>query len=77
MMKFHRLVYGLLAMLAVSFIFMNGCLLRQNVDYRSANRHLILQNDSLIGLIIDMNHKMRQVRKDSSLIRDVSQNIKK
>jgi hypothetical protein len=41
------------------------CLFNQNTTYKSANRKLILQNDSLTGVTIELNRKIDRSKADS------------
>jgi hypothetical protein len=57
-MKKERSVYVFLMFLTGILMAVSGCLFSQNLDYRSVNRELILQNDSLMSVLIDMNRKI-------------------
>jgi len=47
-----------LTLMATNFIFV-----KQNIQYRSINRKLILQNDSLKGAIIELKSKIDNPKK--------------
>jgi hypothetical protein len=39
-------------------VVVSGCLFKQTVDYKWENRELILQNDSLRGVVIELTRKL-------------------
>lgn len=49
----------------VSLIIGSSFFAKQTIDYRFANRKLILQNDSLKSVIIELNNKIEDYQKDS------------
>jgi len=57
-MKLPRPVYILLIAFLLTLIVMTGGLLKQNIAYRTANRKLLLQNDSLTGVTIELSRKI-------------------
>jgi hypothetical protein len=57
-MKLPRPVYILLIAFLITLIVMTGCLLKQNIAYRTAHRKLLLQNDSLTGVTIELSRKI-------------------
>jgi type II secretory pathway component PulK len=57
-MKVKRSVLVLLLVFALTLITITGCLYQQTLSYKSVNRTLILQNDSLIGVVIELNRKV-------------------
>ena len=58
-----RLLYILFFGVPVTLIVTSSFLAKQTVDYKSANRTLILQNDSLRGVVIDLNRKLQEAEK--------------
>jgi hypothetical protein len=42
----------------ILLVMVSGCLIKNTVDYKMANRKLILQNDSLRAVIIDLTRKI-------------------
>ena len=57
-MKIRRPVYiGLFAFVTM-LAAVSGCLFKQTIDYKWANRELILQNDSLKGVVIELTRKI-------------------
>ncbi|WP_207513901.1 hypothetical protein [Longitalea luteola] len=61
-MKAKR-VYILYFIIPVSLIVGSSFFVKQTIDYRSANRKLILQNDSLKSVIIELNHQIENYEK--------------
>jgi len=55
-MKFRSSLSFLSSIVVIVLIILNGCLLKQNISYSNKNRELILQNDSLIAVMIEL-HK--------------------
>jgi len=53
----HPLSIFLFAIIA-TLVIVSGCLFKQTIDYKSENRQLILQNDSLTGVVIELNRKI-------------------
>lgn len=51
----------------VSLIIGSSFLVKQTIDYRLANRKLILQNDSLQSVIIELNHEISNCKNATSL----------
>lgn len=56
-MKQDRSRRIILLILSGMLVVVSGCLFSQNIEYKSANRKLILQNDSLMSVLINMNRK--------------------
>lgn len=57
-MNLSRTTYFSMMVFTVMLIALVGYLFRQNNIYRSANRKLILQNDSLTSVVIELNRKV-------------------
>jgi hypothetical protein len=57
-MKLRRPVFTCLLAFMTMLVAVSGCLFKQTIDYRSANRELILQNDSLKGVVIELTRKI-------------------
>ncbi|HUP14173.1 MAG TPA: hypothetical protein VM187_18255, partial [Niastella sp.] len=57
-MKMRRSVYACLLAFTLMLVAVSGCLLKQTIDYKWANRELILQNDSLKGVVIELTRKI-------------------
>jgi hypothetical protein len=57
-MKIKRSVYTLLFAFIIMLVVVSGCLFKQTIDYRWENRELILQNDSLKGVVIELTRKI-------------------
>jgi hypothetical protein len=57
-MKIKRSVYTLLFAFIIILVVVSGCLFKQTIDYRWENRELILQNDSLKGVVIELTRKI-------------------
>jgi hypothetical protein len=57
-MKIKRSVYAFLLAFIIMLVVVSGCLLKQTFDYKWENRELILQNDSLRGVVIDLTRKI-------------------
>lgn len=57
-MRIRRLVFLLIFALPLTLMTTSAFFAKQTIDYRSANRKLILQNDSLNGAIIELNKKI-------------------
>lgn len=57
-MKIKRSVYTLLVAFIIMLGVVSGCLFKQTIDYKWENRELILQNDSLKGVVIDLTRKI-------------------
>jgi hypothetical protein len=57
-MKIKRSVYTLLLAFITMLVVVSGCLFKQTVDYKWENRELILQNDSLRGVVIELTRKL-------------------
>lgn len=54
-MKLKRPFYLSLLTIVAILIFTSGGLFKKAVDYKQENRKLILQNDSLQGVVISLN----------------------
>jgi hypothetical protein len=61
-MKIKRSVYQLLLAFIIMLVVVSGCLFKQTIDYKWENRELILQNDSLRGVVIELNRKIGTTR---------------
>jgi hypothetical protein len=57
-MKLRRSVYTCLLAFIIMLVGVSGCLFKQTIDYKWANRELILQNDSLKGVVIELTRKI-------------------
>jgi hypothetical protein len=57
-MKMRRSVYTCLLAFILMLAAVSGCLFKQTIDYKWANRVLILQNDSLKGVVIELTRKI-------------------
>ena len=57
-MKIKRSVYKVLFAFIIMLVVVSGCLFKQTIDYRWENRELILQNDSLKGVVIELTRKI-------------------
>jgi hypothetical protein len=57
-MKIKRSVYTVLFAFIIMLVVVSGCLFKQTIDYRWENRELILQNDSLKGVVIELTRKI-------------------
>ncbi|THU41141.1 hypothetical protein FAM09_03230 [Niastella caeni] len=57
-MKIKRSVYIFLLAFVIMLVVVSGCLFKQTVDYKWENRELILQNDSLRGVVIELTRKL-------------------
>jgi hypothetical protein len=53
-MKLKRPVYTIVLAFITILVVVSGCLFKQTIDYKWANRELILQNDSLKGVVIEL-----------------------
>jgi uncharacterized membrane protein YfhO len=62
-MKIKRSVYQLLLAFIIMLVVVSGCLFKQTIDYKWENRELILQNDSLRGVVIELNRKIGTTRR--------------
>jgi hypothetical protein len=54
----RRSVYTCLLAFILMLAAVSGCLFKQTIDYKWANRELILQNDSLKGVVIELTRKI-------------------
>ena len=57
-MKLRRPVFSCLLAFIIMLVAVSGCLFKQTIDYKWANWELILQNDSLIGVLIELTRKI-------------------
>jgi hypothetical protein len=57
-MKIKRSVYTFLLAFIIMLVVVSGCLFKQTIAYQWENRELILQNDSLRGVVIDLTRKI-------------------
>lgn len=57
-------------------IILNGCLLKQNLSYKTKNRELILQNDSLISVNIHLSKEIES-RADTLLTQQLNKSSRK
>jgi hypothetical protein len=57
-MKLRRPVITCLLAFMIMLVAVSGCLFKQAIDYKWANRELILQNDSLKGVVIELTRKI-------------------
>jgi hypothetical protein len=57
-MKLRRPVFTCLLAFTTMLVAVSGCLFKQTIDYKWANRELILQNDSLKGVVIELTRKI-------------------
>lgn len=64
------------AVVILTLIILNGCLLKQNISYRVINRELILQNDSLIAVNIHLNKEIEN-RTDTILTQHLNKSSRK
>jgi hypothetical protein len=53
-MKIKRSVYLFLLSFIGVLVVVSSCLFKQTIDYKWQNRELILQNDSLRGVVIEL-----------------------
>jgi len=53
-MKIKRSVYIFLLALIMILVVVSSFLFKQTIDYKGENRDLILQNDSLRGVVIEL-----------------------
>jgi hypothetical protein len=53
-MKIKRSVYRFLLAFIIILVVVSSFLFKQTVDYKVQNRELILQNDSLRGVVIEL-----------------------
>ena len=53
-MKIKRSVYIVLLAFIMTLVVVSSCLFKQTIDYKLENRELILQNDSLRGVVIEL-----------------------
>jgi hypothetical protein len=61
-MKIKRSVSIFLLAFIIMLVVVSGCLFKQTIDYKWENRELILQNDSLKGVVIDLNRKIEPAK---------------
>jgi hypothetical protein len=61
-MKIRRHVYICMLAFVTMLAAVSGCLFKQTIDYKWANRELILQNDSLKGVVIELTRKIDTVK---------------
>jgi hypothetical protein len=54
-MKIKRSVYLFLLAFITTLVVASSFLFKQTIDYKWENRELILQNDSLRGVVIELN----------------------
>jgi hypothetical protein len=54
-MRLKKPIYILLFSLIAILLFSSGSLFKKAIDYKHQNRKLILQNDSLQGVVINLN----------------------
>jgi hypothetical protein len=64
-MQPKRLLQNLLLTFTIILVFINGYLLKASITYQKSNRRLILQNDSLSGVIIEYNRSTNFLKLDS------------
>ena len=57
-MKLRRPVFTCLLAFITMLVAVSSCLFKQTIDYKWANRELILQNDSLKGVVIELTRKI-------------------
>jgi hypothetical protein len=57
-MKIKRSVNTVLLASIIMLVAVSGCLFKQTIDYKWENRELILQNDSLKGVVIELTRKI-------------------
>jgi hypothetical protein len=57
-MKIKHSVYTVLFAFIIMLVVVSGCLFKQTIDYKWENRELILQNDSLKGVVIELTRKI-------------------
>jgi hypothetical protein len=57
-MKIKRSVNTVLLAFIIMLVAVSGCLFKQTIDYKWENRELILQNDSLKGVVIELTRKI-------------------
>ncbi len=57
-MKIKRSVSTFLLAFITMLVVVSGYLFKQTVDYKWENRELILQNDSLRGVVIELTRKL-------------------
>ncbi|MFL5747068.1 MAG: hypothetical protein ACJ751_20485 [Niastella sp.] len=53
-MKIKRSVYRFLLAFIIILVVVSSFLFKQTIDYKGENRELILQNDSLRGVVIEL-----------------------
>ena len=61
-MRVKRSVYTLLLAFIITLVVVNGCLIKKTADYKWENRELILQNDSLRGVVIELTRTIDTAR---------------
>jgi hypothetical protein len=61
-MKIKRSVYIFLLAFIIILVSVSSCLFKQTIDYKWENRELILQNDSLRGVVIELMKKIDTTR---------------
>jgi uncharacterized membrane protein YciS (DUF1049 family) len=64
-MKSRRLKFIFILCIPIPLVIAGSFLIRQSIEYRSANRDLILQNDSLKSVLIKMNQQIEEIEKAS------------
>jgi hypothetical protein len=64
-MKIKRLISILVFSVPIPLAIASSFFIKQSIDYKSANRKLILQNDSLKSVLIELNHKVKETENAS------------
>lgn len=64
-MKARRFIFIFIFCVSIPFVIASSFLIKQSIDYKTANRKLILQNDSLKSVLIEMNRKIKEAEKAS------------
>jgi hypothetical protein len=62
-MKSRRFIFLFILCVPIPLVIASGFLIRQSIEYKSANRKLILQNDSLKSVLIEMNQQLKDTEK--------------
>lgn len=73
-MTIKRSLYTLLLAFILTLVVVSGCLFKQTVDYKRENRELILQNDSLRGVVIELTRTIDTARTAAVPSRSLPQN---
>lgn len=58
--KINSYLFPAITIAAIVFCLTSGCLYQQNNAYRSVNRRLIIQNDSIISVNIELKNALME-----------------